>query len=69
MLKGSFCIHTKIVLLKANRKRHSRKQLKAQILQHSNNKLSINQREMFHKFPTALLENSFVLSIPNYREV
>lgn len=53
---------------KTSRKRHGKKQLKAQITQYSSKDLIVSQTETFPKFPSVLLERSFVLSILNYRK-
>lgn len=54
------------MFFKTSRKRHGKKQLKAQISQHSN-ELTVSQTETFHKFPSVLLESSFVFSILKHR--
>lgn len=56
------------MFLKTSRKRHGKKQLKAQTSQHPSNELIVSQTEIFHKYPSGLLESNFVLSILNYRK-
>lgn len=57
------------MFFKTSRKTYGRKQLKAQISQYSNNELIVSQTDIFHRFPSVLLESRFVLSILNYRTI